>query len=72
MDSHSFFADPNPDVLLNADPDQAAFLKCGYGYSLNKFVKNYLMESFLELKNTNKNAQTYTNHGAGTNLLYQL
>ena len=25
MDPHSFFADPNPDVLLNADPDPAAF-----------------------------------------------
>ena len=25
VDPHSFFADPNPAVLLNADPDPAAF-----------------------------------------------
>ena len=42
VDLHSFFADPDPAVLLSADPDPAAF-KCGSGFSLTKFVKNFLV-----------------------------
>ena len=56
MDPHSFCADPDPAVLPNADPDPAAFL---FGSSLKKFVKNYLMERFMELKKKKKIVQTY-------------
>ena len=42
VDLHSFFADPDPAVLLSADPDPAAF-NCGSGSSLTKFVKNFLV-----------------------------
>ena len=42
MDPHSFFADPDPAVFLNADPDPAAF-KCGSGSTFKKFVKSILI-----------------------------
>ena len=43
MDPDSFFADPDPAVLLNANPDPAAFLM-RIRIQLNKiFIKNYLV-----------------------------
>ena len=54
MDPHSFFADPDPAVFLNADPDSdpggkmnADPFGSGSGSSLTNFVKNRLMKSFL-------------------------
>ena len=47
MDPHSFFADPDPAFLHNADPDPAAFLMRTL-IQLNKICKNcwylYLMK----------------------------
>ena len=43
MDPHSFFADPDPAVFLNADPDPAA-KKCGSGSSQTKSVTNYFFK----------------------------
>ena len=54
MDPHSFFADPDLAVFLNADPDpdpggkmNADPCGSGSGYSLTNFVKDKLMKSFL-------------------------
>ena len=50
VDPHSFFADPDPAVFLNADPDPGGKMNadpCGSGSSLTNFVKNKLMKSFL-------------------------
>ena len=54
VDPHSFFADPNPAVFLNADPDPGGKMNadpCGYGSgsSFTHFVKNKLMKRFLQL-----------------------
>ena len=43
VDPHSFFADQDPAVLLNAHPDPAV-KKCGLGSSLTKFVTDYFMK----------------------------
>ena len=43
VDPHSFFADPDPAILLNAHPDPAV-TKCGLGSSLTKFVTDYFMK----------------------------
>ena len=43
MDPHSFFADPDPAVFLNADPD-LAFQNCGVTFN---FENHYLMKSLL-------------------------
>ena len=52
VDPHSFFADLDPAVFLNADPDLDPGGKMnadpsGSGSSLTNFVKNKLMKSFL-------------------------
>ena len=50
VDLHSFFADPDPAVFLNADPDPGGKMNadpCGSGSSLTNFVKNKLVKSFL-------------------------
>ena len=42
VDPHSFFADPDPAVFLNADPDPGVKMNadpCGSGSSLTNFVK---------------------------------
>ena len=44
------FADPNPAVILIADPDPGGKMNaypCGSGSSFKNFVKNKLMKSFL-------------------------
>ena len=43
MDPHSFFADPDPAVFLNADPDPSLKI-CGVTLSL---INIYLMKSLL-------------------------
>ena len=53
VDPHSFFADPDPAVFLNVDPDPAAFF-WRIRIQLNKTCKINLMKSFLELKKTKK------------------
>ena len=46
--NNGFFADPDPKMFLNVDPDTATVLKkFGSGFSFNKFIKNNLMKSFL-------------------------
>ena len=52
VDPHSFFADPDPAVFMNADPDPGGKMNAdpcgsGSGSSLSNFVKNKLMKSFL-------------------------
>ena len=52
VDPHSFFADPDPAVFMNADPDPGGKMnanpcRSGSGSSLSNFVKNKLMKSFL-------------------------
>ena len=50
VDLHSFLADPDPAVFLNADPDPEVKMNadpCGSGSSLTNIVKNKLMKSFL-------------------------
>ena len=54
VDPHSSFADPDPAVFLNADPDPNPEGKmnadpCGFGSgsSWTNFVKNKRMKSFL-------------------------
>ena len=37
---HSFFADPDPSVLLNTDPDPVAFFNADPDPALTKFVIN--------------------------------
>ena len=49
VDPHSFFADPDPTVFLDADPDPAACLM-RFRIQLSKICKNFLMKSFLEFK----------------------
>ena len=49
VDKHSFFADPDPAVFLNADSDQL-LKKCGSGSSSNKFVKKTLCRIFFSCK----------------------
>ena len=44
MDPNSFFSDPDPVVLLNVDPDPAAFLM-HIRIQLYKFVTNYHIKS---------------------------
>ena len=57
VDQHSFFTDPDPAVLFNADPDQAAFLKRNR-IRLKQMCKElpYEYGSFLELEKTKKKA----------------
>ena len=50
MDPHSFLADPDPAVFLNADPDPGGKMNadpCGSRSSFTNFAKNKLMKSFL-------------------------
>ena len=50
MDLHSFVADPDLAVSLNADPDPVGKMNvdpCGSASSLTNFVRNKLMKSFL-------------------------
>ena len=56
VDLHSFFADPDPGVLLNADLDPAAFLM-RIRIQLYTFLTNYAMRIFLKFKKTKKIAQ---------------
>ena len=49
VDKHSFIADPDPAVFLNADSDQL-LKKCGSGSSSNKFVKKTLCRVFFSCK----------------------
>ena len=55
MDPHSFCADPDQSVLLNADPDPTAFL-IRIRIQQHKII-NKLPESFLELKKKKNIAQ---------------
>ena len=66
MDPHSFFADPDPAVFLNVDPDPDPGGKmnadpCGSGYSLINFVKNKLMKFSLVVKYIKDNSQVRNN-----------
>ena len=56
VDPHSFFADPDPAVLLNAVPDPAAFFK-RIQSQLKKIGANFLMKSFPKLKKAKTIAQ---------------
>ena len=64
MDPHSFFADPDPPVLFNADPDPAAFLML-IRIQLHKICKNYLMK----VEKVTKDCLKVKKHRAGPNLL---
>ena len=49
MDPHSFFADPDPAVFLNADPDPEGKMNAdpfGSGSSFTNFVKKSTREVF--------------------------
>ena len=54
MDPHSFFTDPDPAALYNADLNPASFL----------LYKKYLMKSFQYMKKTVSKKK----HGVGPNL----
>ena len=58
MDSHSVFADPDPAVFLNADPDLALKLR-----------KNLPYEEFAVVEKTKKDGSKVKNYGAGPYLL---
>ena len=60
MDPHSFFADPDPAVFLNADLDPAAFLlRIRIWIQIKQICKtNYHAKSLLELKKTQNIVQT--------------
>ena len=71
VDPQSFFADPDPAVLLNADPDPSAFvMRIQIRIQLNFYKTNYLMKSFLELKKIHEKKEKINIHGAGPNVLY--
>ena len=56
MDPNSFFSDPDPVVLLNVDPDPAAFLM-HIRIQLYKFVTNYHIKSRKRKKSSMVNFQ---------------
>ena len=58
MDSHSVFADPDPAVFLNADPDLALKLRNNLPY-----------EEFAVVEKTKKDGSKVKNYGAGPYLL---
>ena len=61
-----FFSDPDPAVLLNADPYPAAFLRrILTQIQLNNICKKFLMKSWKRQTRLLKSK----NHGAGPNLL---
>ena len=52
MDPHSYFADPDPTELLNADPGPVAFsVRMRIRIQLNKLGKNYFMKFAVVEKN---------------------
>ena len=53
MDPHSFFADQDPGVLLNAEPDPAA-LVLRIGIQLYKLCKKLPYEEFSVVEKQNK------------------
>ena len=62
MDLHSFFADPDPAVFLNADldPDQAVFLKrIWIRIQLLKNCEKLSYEEFSGVEKDKKNSQKY-------------
>ena len=64
VDPHSFFADPDPAVFLNADPDTAAFQML----IRIQLLKKILGRVFLSWKNI-KDCTKVRNKGACANLL---
>ena len=69
---HSFFADPDPAVFLNADLDPGGKMNadpCGSGSILTNFVKSKLMKSFYSRKKHKKITLKYETMELCANLL---
>ena len=60
MDPHSYFADPDPTVLLNADPGPVAFsVRMRIRIQLNKPGKNYFMKFAVVEKEADPNVNYF-------------
>ena len=71
VDPHSFFADPDPAVLLNAVPDPAAFFK-RIQSQLKKNCSKFPYEEFSEVEKGKNDCSKVKNHGAGPNFLTKI
>ena len=59
MDPHSFYADPDPAVFLNADPYPAAFYKTDSDPACKFFFLNDLTYKEFSVAEKNRIAQKY-------------
>ena len=66
MDPHSFFADPDPDVLLNADLNPAAFFM-RIRIQLEKICNKLPYEELSGVEKVKNDCSMFNNEGTGPN-----